>query len=151
MKLSKLSKTLFLLNVTGGFMIVGLWHAGSTLTAEYIRPGLADVNIAANDPDTKQPGKDPSESEEEIFKEENIVTPSEKVKDDAISTMTEKKSLTFTGFLNSRTSVNYKRSSILRDIELIDTNNFLSYIQSDFVLDARLMKAIRGYVNFSAD
>ncbi len=90
-------------------------------------------------------------SEEDLFNDENVMVPSEKVEDNAIAATLEKKSLTFTGFLNSRTSVKYKRSSILRDIKLLDTSNFLSYFQSNYELDARLIKGVRGYVNVSAD
>ncbi len=90
-------------------------------------------------------------SEEDIFGGGDTVTPSDKVKDDTLSSTMEKKSITLTGFLNSRTSVNYKRASILRDIQVIDNSNFLSYFQGNFGLDVRLLKGIRGYFNLSAD
>ncbi|MBP7735679.1 MAG: hypothetical protein KA369_06865 [Spirochaetes bacterium] len=90
-------------------------------------------------------------SEDDIFGGGDTVTPSEKVKDDTLSDTMEKKSVTLTGFLNARTSVNYKRASILRDIDIIDGSNFLSYFQGNFGLDVRLLKGIRGYFNLSAD
>ena len=42
------------------------------------------------------------------------VTPGEKIKDDSLSGEMEKTSVTFGGFLNSRTSGSYKRGSIIR-------------------------------------
>ncbi len=91
------------------------------------------------------------DSEDEIFGGGDTVTPGDKVKDDTLHSTMEKKSVTLTGFLNSRTSVNYKRASILRDIQVVDNSNFLSYFQSNFGLDVRLVKGIRGYFNLSAD
>ena len=90
-------------------------------------------------------------SEEDIFGGEDTVTPGDTIKDDSLSKEFDKKSVTFTGFLNSRTSVNYKRASILRDMQVIDSSNFLSYFQSNFGLDVRLPMSIRGYFNLSAD
>ncbi|MCU0848622.1 MAG: hypothetical protein MUD12_12115 [Spirochaetes bacterium] len=90
-------------------------------------------------------------TEDEIFSEENTVTPSEKIKDDNISGAVDKKSLSFNGFLNSRNSYLYRRGSVLRQTDVIDNNDFLSYFQGDFALDARLVRGIKGYVNFSAD
>jgi hypothetical protein len=95
--------------------------------------------------------QDTKKSEEEMFGGGETVTPSDKIKNNDITSDIEKKSITMNGFLNSRTSVNVKRSSILRDLKVIDSNNFLSYFQSNFGLDARLLKGIRGYFNISAD
>jgi hypothetical protein len=104
-----------------------------------------DVYTAA---DTVQ---DTKKSEDEMFGGGETVTPSDKIKNEGVTSDIEKKSVTFNGFLNSRTSVNVKRSSILRDLKVIDSNNFFSYFQSNFELDARLLKGIRGYFNISAD
>src|SRR4030067_2243297 len=125
---------MFLLMFASAGIVISLAYAGDLLFAEIDKSKTTDKTL----------------SEEEIFKEDTV-TPSDKIKDDALSAAIEKKSLTFNGFLNSRTSVKYKRSSILRDIDLIDTSNFLSYFQSNYQLDARLIKGIRGYVNVSAD
>ena len=95
--------------------------------------------------------QDTKKSEEEMFGGGETVTPGDKIKNDDVTSDIEKKSVTFNGFLNSRTSVNVKRSSILRDLRIIDNNNFLSYFQGNFGLDARLLKGIRGYFNISAD
>ena len=128
----------FLILFAGGIAALAMRYTGGALFPD-------DAFTAA---DTVQ---DKSKSEEEMFGGDETVTPSEKIKNDAISGTIEKKSVTFNGYLNSRTSVNVKRSSILRDIKVIDSNNFLSYFQSDFELDARLLKGIRGYFNISAD
>ena len=95
--------------------------------------------------------QDTKKSEEEMFGGGETVTPGDKIKNDDVTSDIEKKSITMNGFLNSRTGVNVKRSSILRDLKVIDSNNFLSYFQSNFGLDARLLKGIRGYFNISAD
>ena len=109
-------------------------------------PGNEERRYAA-----RKDGDGAASQEEDIFGGGDTVTPSDKVKDDTLAETMEKKSLTFTGFLNSRTSVNYKRASILRDLQVIDNSNFLSYFQGNFSLDVRLLKGIRGYVNLSAD
>ncbi|OHD62995.1 MAG: hypothetical protein A2176_09195 [Spirochaetes bacterium RBG_13_51_14] len=112
----------------------------------------ADTGGNKNKPDDSK--NDPSggqKSEEEMFGDEETVTPEEKIKDDSLPEEMEKKSLTFSGFLNSRSSGSYKRGSILRQIGILDGTDFLSYFQSNFGLDARLPKGIRGYFNISAD
>jgi hypothetical protein len=128
----------FLILLAGGITALAMRYTGGALFPD-------DAFTAA---DTVQ---DKNKSEEEMFGGDETVTPSDKIKNDAISSTIEKKSVTFNGYLNSRTSVNVKRSSILRDMKVVDSNNFLSYFQSDFELDARLLKGIRGYFNISAD
>jgi hypothetical protein len=100
----------------------------------------------------KQPGaKKGAGSEDEIFGNEETVTPEGKLKDSSLNEELEKKSLTFSGFLNSRTSGSYKRGSVLRRLGITDGSDFQSYFQGNFGLDARLPKGIRGYFNLSAD
>jgi hypothetical protein len=139
------------LMAAAGIATAALQYAGGDLFAvdENSRSG-GERGKEASEGKDKNPDEGKN-AEDKMFGEESTLTPSEKVKDDTVSKEIDKKSVTFTGFLNSRTSVNYKRSSILRDMGLIDDNNFLSYFQSDFELDARLMKGIRGYVNLSAN
>ncbi len=98
----------------------------------------------------KNPG-DTKNPEDEIFNGGDTVTPSDKVKDDTLSTTMEKKSVIFSGFLNSRTFAYYNRSSILRDMQIRDDSDFMTYFQSYFGLDVRLIRGIRGFFNLSAD
>jgi hypothetical protein len=129
------------------FSVIIIYNTGNMrlLYAEDKRQGTTTGDSTGRDK------ADKNLSEDKMFGEGETVAPSDTVKDDAISTIVDRKSVTFTGFLNSRTSVKYKRDSILRELDILDTNNFLSYFQSNFELDARLIKGVRGYVNFSAD
>lgn len=128
----------FMLLLACGIAALAMRYTGGPLYPD-------DVYTAA---DTVQ---DTKKSEDEMFGGGETVTPSDKIKNEGVTSDIEKKSVTFNGFLNSRTSVNVKRSSILRDLKVIDSNNFFSYFQSNFELDARLLKGIRGYFNISAD
>ena len=132
----------FLVMLACGIAAAAAHHAAAMLAdSEYLSQAARDGGSKAG-----QAG-----SEDEIFGGGETVTPSDKVKDDTLPGVMDKKSLTFTGFLNFRTSVNYKRASILRDMQVIDSSNFLSYFQGNFNLDVRLLKGIRGFFNFSAD
>ena len=123
-----------------------VWFAGFGHCRAPCRGALWSMTVFLPGPEGRRtpkvpqrPGRNKS-SEDEIFGGGDTVTPSEKVKDDTLSDTMEKKSVTLTGFLNSRTSINYKRASILRDIQVIDSSNFLSYFQGNFGLDVRLLK-----------
>ncbi|HOD14923.1 MAG: hypothetical protein KBC90_12765 [Spirochaetes bacterium] len=112
-------------------------------------PGAADAaKQAGGQPGGSSGGNTP---EEELFGDEETVSPEGKLKDDSISQEMEKPSLTFGGFLNSRTSGSYKRGSLLRRLGILDGSDFQSYFQGNFGLDARLPRGIRGYFNLSAD
>lgn len=126
----------------------GLAAAAMMTDNSYLAQAVKD---AVSPGEEKKNSGETKGSEEDIFSGEETVTPSDKIKDDTLSKTMEKKSVSFTGFLNSRTSVSYKRASILRDIKIIEKSNFMSYFQSNFVLDVRLPMSIRGYFNFSAD
>jgi hypothetical protein len=124
-------------------------HAdGGALLAEQTA-GAADAAKKTGNPKGGSSGG--KASEDEMFGDEETVTPEGKLKDDTISEEMEKTSLTFGGFLNSRTSGSYKRGSFLRRLGILDGSDFQSYIQGNFGLDARLPKGIRGYFNLSAD
>jgi hypothetical protein len=133
------------------FVYAARQFEGNVLRANSASARADDALVAVTSPDAKNDAAPKKEKEEDLFGGEETVTPSEKIKNDAISEEVEKKGVTLNGFLNNRTSVNYKRNSILRDTRSIDNGNFLSYFQGDFGLDARLLKGIRGYFNMSAD
>ncbi len=139
------------LMAAAGIAMVVIQYAGGDLFAADEKPGTDSERGKAASEDKGSKPNEAKGAEEKMFGEESTLTPSEKVKDDTVSKEIDKKSVTFTGFLNSRTSVKYKRPTILRDLGLIDSGNFLSYFQSNFELDARLVKGIRGYANVSAD
>ncbi|TFH43624.1 MAG: hypothetical protein E4G96_00720 [Chrysiogenales bacterium] len=124
---------------------------GSLLPAGWRAPAFAltEENRSADDSGKDETGKTPSY--ESMFGDDAIVKPSEEIQDDSLSEEFERKSVSFTGFLNSRTSVDYQRRSILRKIDVIKDGDFLSYLQGNFILDARFVKGIKGYVNFYAD
>lgn len=87
--------------------------------------------------------------ENAIFGDEKVITSSDKVTDNAIAKSIEKESLTFTGFLNSRSSYSMSRDWVKDEPGGFSDNELLSYFQSNFSLDARLRKGIKGYVNAS--
>ena len=89
--------------------------------------------------------------ENAIFDETETVKPRESVTDDTIAKSIEKESLVLTGFLNSRTAYYMSRDWLYHENGGYGDNTLLPYFQGNLSLDARLRKAIKGFVNVSAN
>lgn len=87
--------------------------------------------------------------ENAIFADEEILIESKSITDISIGTSVEKESLSFTGFLNSRIAYAMSRDWINGKEGGFDQNEFLAFFQSNFSLDARLRKNMKGFVNVS--
>ncbi len=89
--------------------------------------------------------------ENAIFSDEKTVTDSKTVINDKTTQAVEKESVSFTGFLNSRTSYDMSREWIKGESGGFDKNTFLSYFQSNYSLDVRLRKNMKGFANASVN
>lgn len=87
--------------------------------------------------------------EDAIFSDEKTITESGKLTDSSAGKSVEKESLSFTGFLNSRTAYAMSRDWVNGKEGGFDQNEFLAYFQSNFSLDARMRKNMKGFVNVS--
>ena len=106
-----------------------------SVTAAYAEEDNSSINI----------------DEDALFSEEESVSESKELVDDTITRTIEEESVSFTGFLNSRTGYNMSRDFIYGEPDGFEQNSLLSYFQGNFSLDARLRKNTKGFVNFSAN
>jgi hypothetical protein len=86
-----------------------------------------------------------------IFSDEKTVADSKTVINEKTAQSVEKESVTFTGFLNSRTSYDMSREWIKGEQDGFDKNTFTSYFQSNYSLDVRMRKNMKGFANASLD
>jgi hypothetical protein len=87
--------------------------------------------------------------EDAIFSEDKTVADSKTVLNEKTAQSIEKESVSFTGFLNSRTSYDMSREWLKDEKDGYDKNTFLSYFQSNYSLDVRLRKNMKGFANAS--